>query len=65
MANATAAEAAASALKLREKEEAQRLEDTCREMIAHFSDGADSAVDRKNLLASFLKSRSDKRDSET
>ena len=65
MANATAAEAAASALKLREKEEAQRLEDTCREMIAHFSDGAGSAVDRENLLAGFLKSRSGKRDSET
>ena len=65
MATVTAAETAASALRLREKEEAQRLEDTCREMIAHFSNGEDSPADRDELLASFLKSRSDKRDSKT
>ena len=63
--DATAVEAAASALRLREEEEAPRLEGTCREMIAHFFDGAGSAVDHGNLLSSFLKSRSDKRDSET
>ena len=63
--DATAAEAAASALRVREGEEAQRLEDTCREMIEHFSNEADSAADRDALLASFLKSRSGKRDSET
>ena len=62
--DATAAEAAASALRVREEKEAQRLEETCREMIEHFSNGADSAADRDALLASFLKSRSGKRDSE-
>ena len=62
--DATAAEAAASALRVREEKEAQRLEDTCREMIEHFSNETDSAADRDALLASFLKSRSGKRDSE-
>ena len=42
--DATAAEAAASALRVREGEEAQRLEDTCREMIEHFSNGEGSSA---------------------
>ena len=63
--DATAAEAAASALRVQEGEEAKRLEDTCREMIAHFSKGEASSADSEELLSSFMKSRScGKRDSE-
>ena len=62
---ATAAEAAASALRVREGEEAQRLEGTCREIIEHFSNREGSVADREELLAGFLKSRSGKQDSET
>ena len=61
---ATAAEAAASALRVQEGEEAERLKDTCREVIEHFSNETDSAADRDTILASFLKSRSGKQDSE-
>ena len=60
---ATAAEAAASALRVREGEEAKRLEDNCREMLEHFSNGEGPSADREELLASFLNSRSGKRNS--
>ena len=62
--DATAAEAAASALRVREEKKAQQLEDTVREVIGFFSNDKDSEADRDTLLANFLKSRSGKRDSE-
>ena len=61
--DATAAEAAASALRVREGEEAKRLEETCREMIEHFSNGEGPSADSEELLSSFLNSRSGKRNS--
>ena len=62
--DATAAEAAASASRVRKEKEAQHLADTCREVIGYFSNDKDSDADRDALLAGFLKSRSGKRDFE-
>ena len=64
MGDATAAEAAASASRVRKEKEAQHLAETCREVIGYFSSEKDSAEDRDALLAGFMKSRSGKRDSE-
>ena len=64
MGDATAAEAAAAALRVQKEKEDKHLEDTCRDILKHFSGGKESAEEQDALLAGYMKSCSGKRDSE-
>ena len=64
MGDATAAEAAAAASRVKKEKEDKRVEDTCRDILKHFSSGNESAEEPDALLAGYMKSRSGKRDSE-
>ena len=62
--DASAAEAAAAASRVRKEKEAKHLADTCRDVIKYFSSEKDSVESQDALLDGFMKSRSGKQDSE-
>ena len=64
MGDATAAEAAAAASRVQKEKEDKHLEDTCRDILRHFSGDKESAEDQDALVAGYMKSRSGRRDSE-
>ena len=61
--DASAAEAAAPASRVRKEKETKRVADTCRDMIQYFS-GAESEESQDALLDGYMKSRYGKQDSE-
>jgi hypothetical protein len=65
--DATAAEVAATASRVKKEKEDKRVEDIGRDLLMHFSSGKGStpvsAEDQDELLAGYMKSRAGKRDS--
>ena len=61
--DATAAEVAATASRVKKEKEDKRVEDIRCDVLKHFSSGKESTEEKDALLAGYMKSRSGKRDS--